>query len=50
MNMDTLWQIVLNISVPVLFLIFLVLCVFVLGSTFMLLTKAALWLEEKLGV
>lgn len=48
MNMDTLWQIVLNISVPVLFLIFLMLCV--LGSTFMLLTKAALWLEEKLGV
>ena len=27
MNMDILWQIVLNISVPVLFLIFLMVCV-----------------------
>ena len=50
MNMDILWQIVLSISVPVLFLTFLMLCLFVLGSTFMLLTKAALWLEDKLGV
>lgn len=50
MNMDILWQIVLNISVQVLFLIFLMLCVFVLGCTFMLLIKAASWLEEKLVV
>lgn len=49
MNMDTLWQIVLTISVPVLLLIFLMVCVFVLGSTFMILVKAALWLEDKLG-
>ena len=50
MNMDILWKIVLNISVPVLFLIFLMVCVFVLGSMFMLITKAELRLEEKLGV
>lgn len=50
MNTDILWQIVLNVSVPVLFLIFLMVCVFVLGPTFMLLTKAALWLEYKLGM
>ena len=49
MNMDELLQVAAIIGVSVLFLIFLMLCVFVLGASIMLFDRSVEWLEDKIG-
>ena len=49
MNMDELLQVAAIIGVSVLSLIFLMLCVFVLGASIMILDRSVEWLEDKLG-
>lgn len=47
--MDELLQVAAAIGASLLFLVFLMVCVFVLGASIMLLDKSVEWLEEKLG-
>ena len=49
MHTDELLQVAAIIGVSLLFLVFLMLCVFVLGASIMLLDKSVEWLEEKIG-
>lgn len=49
MHADELLQVAAVIGVSVLSLIFLMLCVFVLGASIMLLERSVEWLEDKLG-
>lgn len=49
MYMDELLQVAAIIGVSLLFLVFLMVCVFVIGSSIMLLDKSVEWLEEKIG-
>lgn len=48
MHTDELLQVAAIIGVSLLFLVFLMVCVFVLGASIMLLDKSAEWLEEKI--
>ena len=47
--MDELLQVAAVIGVSLLFLVFLMVCVFVIGASIMLLDKSVEWLEEKIG-
>ncbi len=47
--MDELLQVTAVIGVSLLFLVFLMVCVFVIGASIMLLDKSVEWLEEKIG-
>lgn len=49
MHTDELLQVAAIIGVSLLFLVFLMVCVFVLGASIMLLDKSVEWLEEKIG-
>lgn len=49
MHTDELLQVAEIIGVSLLFLVFLMVCVFVLGASIMLLDKSVEWLEEKMG-
>lgn len=49
MHTDELLQAAAVIGVSVLSLIFLMLCVFVLGASIMLFERSVEWLEDKLG-
>lgn len=49
MHTDELFQVAAIIGVSLLFLVFLMVCVFVLGVSTMLLDKSVEWLEEKMG-
>ena len=48
MHTDELLQVAAIIGVSLLFLVFLMVCVFVLGASIMLLDKSVEWLEEKI--
>lgn len=50
MNTNTLWQAAMVFGSVTVLLLFLALCVFVLGASAMLLVNAAMQLEEKLGI
>lgn len=49
MHTDELLQVAAIIGVSLLFLVFLMVCVFVLGASIMLLDKSVERLEEKIG-
>lgn len=49
MHTDELLQVAAIIGVSLLFLVFLMVCVFVVGASIMLLDKSVEWLEEKIG-
>lgn len=49
MHTDELLQVAAIIGVSLLFIVFLMVCVFVIGASIMLLDKSVEWLEEKMG-
>lgn len=46
---DELLQVAAVIGVSLLFFVFLMVCVFVIGASIMILDKSVEWLEEKIG-